>query len=142
MNSPEVIISSDIQNAYIKFYSSMMQYLWDIETVMNLAKLEIAIYKRFPDKEEMEKYIEAIERDIRDTINDSENPDSKEFKKRFEVLRDYIESFENPGLEIWSMNPIKEVESSEEIEEITEEKPEKKKIKIGKIEVKSVEDNE
>ena len=91
----ERISSQDIQNAYLKFYPCIMQYLWDLNTVMYLANLEIAIYKRFPEKEEMEKYIDLLEIEIRDTYNDESDVKSKEFKESFEELKNCIESYED-----------------------------------------------
>lgn len=143
----KITTSTDIQVAYVKFYSKMMNYLWDINTVMNLAHLEIAIYKRFPSKDEMEKYIELIGSDIRDTLRDSDNPESSDFKKAYDLLKSKIESFDdNSGCDIYSVtsnSDIPDIEESEETEEVDEvEEPKKKKIKIADISIKSAEAEE
>jgi len=148
-----VITSSDIQSAYTRFYTYMMKYLWDINTTMDLAKLEIAIYKRFPDQDEMKECLYRLEKDIDDTYRDEDDPNSKDFKKKFEVLKDYIEKYNTPGFDIYRVEPeldldeIKgESEEAHDDENIfdeenigeleVKEEPEKqtkKKIKIGKI---------
>lgn len=134
MKYEKVITSMDIQNAYIKFYSYMMQYLWDLNTVMNLAKLEIAIYKRFPKKEEMQQYIDLLEKDIYLTYDNEEALNSDDFKKSFEHLKQYIEDYEESGLEIYAMVPnidVDKILGEDKIDNDSE--GEKKTIEVGKI---------
>lgn len=134
MKYEKVITSMDIQNAYIKFYSYMMQYLWDLNTVMNLAKLEIAIYKRFPKKEEMQQYIDLLEKDIYLTYDNEEALNSTDFKKSFEHLKQYIEDYEESGLEIYAMVPnidVDKILGEDKIDNDSE--GEKKTIEVGKI---------
>lgn len=126
----DYITSQDIQNAYLKFYPNMMQYLWDMKAVMNLANLEIAIYQRFPDKEEMLKYANMLERDIQDTYRDDEDLDCVEFKKSFEQLKSYIEDYEDVGYDVYRVPEKIEAPKEEENEP---EVKEKKVIEVGKI---------
>ena len=133
----DIINSQDIQNAYMKFYSYMMDYLWGMKTVMNLANLEIAIFKRFPEQEEMARYLRLIDIDIRDTINSNDElPEIQEFKEAFEALSECIESYNNEK----SMLDIYKVEPEIDIDDIRasskeEEKPtgEKKTLHVGRI---------
>ena len=134
MKYEKVITSMDIQNAYIKFYTYMMQYLWDLNTVMTLAKLEISIYKRFPKKEEMEQYIDDLEKDIYLTFDNEEALNSDDFKKSFEHLKHYIEEYEETGLEIYAMVPnidVDKILGEDKIEDNNE--GEKKTIEVGKV---------
>lgn len=126
----DYVTSQDIQNAYLKFYPNMMQYLWDMKAVMNLANLEIAIYQRFPDKEEMLKYANMLERDIQDTYRDDEDLDCVEFKKSFEQLKSYIEDYEDVGYDVYRVPEKIEAPKEEENEP---EVKEKKVIEVGKI---------
>ena len=126
----EYITSQDIQNVYLKFYPYMMQYLWDLKVVMDLANLEIAIYQRFPDKEEMLKYANALEHGIQDTYRDDEDPECVQFKKAFEQLKSYIEDYEDVGYDVYRV-PEK-IEAPKE-EENKPEVKEKKVIEVGKI---------
>ena len=129
----EVITSQDIQNDYMKFYSCMMQYLWSEKAVEHLAELEISIFKRFPDKEEMSNCIRILEYDIADTYKDEEDMQAKEFKKNFELLKEDIEDFEEVGYDIFKIDEVKDVDKilDEDIEESTPK--EKKTIQVGKI---------
>lgn len=125
----EVITSQDIQNDYIKFYPYMMQYLWDLKTVTDLANLEIAIFKRFPDKEEMEDCIEKLEVEIRDTYRDEEDENDKEFQKAFNLLKEDIELYEDTGFEIF------QVEEALDVQDVLGEDKfsEHKTLHVGKI---------
>lgn len=133
-NIAETINSQDVQNAYMKFYTFMMQYLWNLHVVKNLANLEIAIFKRFPDKEEMENALNALEVEIKDTLNDEENPESKDFKDAFDVLKEYIEQYTDNGYDIYNLQPAVNVE------EILEESEDDGKLHVGKIVKKEVEE--
>ena len=128
MSKREIIDSSDIQNAYMKFYPYMMDYLWDLHTVMNLANLEIAIFKVFPDKEEMQRCVNLLEIDIRDTFKEDEEIGQKEFKKNFEILKQYIEDYQDCGFSIY------QIPESINIDNIKDEsEPDKKTLHVGKI---------
>ena len=130
----EAINSQDIQNAYMKFYAFMMQYLWNLDVVKNLANLEISIFQRFPDKEEMEKRINALELQIKDTMKDEENPENKDFLESFETLKEYIQEYADNGYEIYNLQPAVNVE------EILDESEDDGKLHVGKIVKKEVEE--
>ena len=130
----EVILSQDIQNYYIKFYACMMQYLWDMRTVMNLANLEISIFKRFPDKEEMENNIRLLESDIYDTIREAKGFDNPEFEKTFTKLKDAIADYQDTGYDIYQIQEkinIEDIKAQSKAEGQSE--PKKMHIKVGHL---------
>lgn len=131
----ETINSQDIQNVYMDFYTYMMKYLWNLKVVQNLANLEISIFQRFPDKDEMEKALNALEVEIKDTLNDEENPESKDFKEAFEVLKEYIEEYGDCGYNILNLKPAVNVE-----EVLEESEEDDGKLHVGKIVKKEVEE--
>jgi len=133
VNKKEVLTSQDLQNDYIDFYKCMMNHLWDMKVVTNLANLEIAIFKRFPDKEEMEKYINLLEPDIRDTLKAEEDVDSGEFRKSFEVLKTDIENFEEIGYDIFAIEQAIDVQKILGEDSSDEDESNKKTIKVSKI---------
>lgn len=137
-SSKEVITSQDIQNRYIDLYLFMMNYLWDLRVVKELANLEIAIYKRFPDKDEMSNCLHKLRYDIQATYNELAEDGEEDFKKYYEALDEAIEDFDaNTGYEIYmvasALNP-EEILEEGEVEESIE--PEKKKINIKDIDIK------
>lgn len=138
-STKEIITAQDIQNAYLKFYPFMMQYLWDIKTVMNLANLEIAIYKIFPDKDEMEKYLNLLEIDIRDTYRDDtgEDKELQHFQEAFDHLKSYIEDYEDCGYDIYRIQENLDADDIIEANEEAEKEPtEKKVLHVGRIGIK------
>ena len=137
-SSKEVITSQDIQNRYIDLYLFMMNYLWDLRVVKELANLELAIYKRFPDKDEMSNCLHKLRYDIQATYNELAEDGEEDFKKYYEALDEAIEDFDaNTGYEIYmvasALNP-EEILEEGEVEESIE--PEKKKINIKDIDIK------
>ena len=135
----EVITSQDIQNRYIDLYLFMMDYLWDLKVVKELANLEIAIYKRFPDKDEMSNCLHKLRYDIQATYNELAEDGEEDFKKYYEALHEAIEDFDaNTGYEIYMVASV--LDPEEILEEAESEKediePEKKKIDIKDIDIK------
>ena len=137
-SSTNIITSQDIQNKYIDLYLFMMDYLWDLNVVKELANLEIAIYKRFPDKDEMSNCLHKLRYDIQATYNELADDGEEDFKKYYEALDDAIENYDtNTGYEIYTVASILEpdeiIDEKDDSEDIT---PEKKKINIKDIDIK------
>lgn len=135
-SSREVITSQDLQNAYLKFYPFMMKFLWDINTVMHLANLEISIYKRFVDIEEVRRNLNLLELDIRDTYKDSDLPELIDFEKTFEHLKDCVESYEESGYEIYRIAENLDVEAILTEDDLSKEDSHKgnsTEIHVGKV---------
>ncbi len=133
--SKEVITSSDIQVKYEQLYHFLMEFLWEFNTVQALADLEIAVFKRFPDKEEMQRCLRELKLSISYTYNELSEDDEAEFKETFEDLEEAIENYEeeSAGCELYQgeegIDDSDEVEASEDIDV-----PEgKKKFEFGEI---------
>ena len=144
--SKTMITSSDIQVKYEKLYEFLMGFLWEFQVVQSLANLEIAIFKRFPDKEEMLKYLTELNRGISYTYNDLADDDKVEFKEAYEDLEVAINDFdgETAGCELYSVeevidSPDDVVDASEEIE-ISDEG--KHKFEFGEIKKLTKEEKE
>jgi hypothetical protein len=111
-----------------------------------LANLEIAIFKRFPDKEEMLKYLTELNRGISYTYNDLADDDKADFKEAYEDLETAINDFdgETAGCELYSVeevidSPDDVVDASEEIETSDEGKH---KFEFGEIKKLTKEEKE
>ena len=139
-----IITSADIQVAYEHLYSFLMDYLWEFPVVQALANLELAVFKRFPEQEEMLKTLEALKREISYTYNELKEDDQPEFDDAVtdleELITDYDE--ENTGCELYAVEEVvavpKPVSSSEDIN-IPEGK---RKFKIGNIKKVTKEERE
>lgn len=136
--SQPMITSSDLQVKYEKLYEFLMNYLWEFTTVQALANLEIAIFKRFPDKDEIQKYLRELEADISRTYNELAEADEIEFKETFEDLKQAVEDYdeEKTCLELYGVEEViddpDDVAAAEGIE-VPETGEGKKKFKFGNI---------
>ena len=77
--SNTVITSSDIQVKYEKLYKFLMQFLWEFKVVQDLANLELAVFKRFPDKDEMMNCLRILKTSISYTYNEMAEDDDEDF---------------------------------------------------------------
>lgn len=128
-----VITSADIQVKYEKLYKFLMDFLWEFKVVQDLANLEIAIFKRFPDKEEMLKRLRDLKLNISYTYNELSEDDEDDFKEAVEDLEETINGYEDPGCELYAVEEV--VDSPEDILSASEvDAPDgKKKFKFGDI---------
>ena len=129
----KIITSADLQNKYLDFYRCMMQYLWDIRVVENLAHLEIAIYERFPDKSTILRYLNLLRPDIKSTYTELASNGDHEFKDSFETLVKYTEQYDDPGLELYGVKEYINTQDDNEIDNDLISNKRKMKIKIKKI---------
>ena len=132
--SKTIITSADLQAKYEKLYAFLMEYLWEFKTVQALANLELAIFKRFPDKEEMQKCFRALKLEIFHTYKELSEDDQKDFEKAVDDLEQSIEDYEDAGCELYGVEvyvdtPEEEVAASEDIGSPEE----KRKFEIGDI---------
>lgn len=101
-----IITSADLQVKYEHLYKFLMQFLWEFSVVQDLANLELAIFKRFPDKDEMQNCLRVLKRSISATYTEMEADDDSEFKDTVEDLEKSIEDYEDPGCELYSVEEV------------------------------------
>lgn len=134
--SEQVITSSDIQVKYEQLYGFLMDFLWEFTTVQALANLEIAIFKRFPDKDEMLRCLANLRRSIIYTANELAEDDEAEFKEALDGLEDAINNYENAGCELYSVEELiddpDDVMSADDMY-APESEIDKRKFKFGDI---------
>lgn len=134
------ITSSDIQVRYEQLYTFLMEYLWEFKVVQALANLEISIFKRFPDKDEMSRNLQTLKRDISLTYNELDDNDEPDFKDAFEKLEEAIDAYDNAGCELYSVQEViddpEDVEASEELDYRSnlDSESKKKPFRFGDIE--------
>ena len=139
-----LITSSDLQIKYEHLYKFLMNFLWEFPTVQSLANLEIAIFKRFPEQEEMLKCLNDLKVEISSTYNELAEDDEEEFKKTFDDLEKAIQNYddENTGCELYAVEEVvdnpEDLTASDEIESSLE----KRKFRIGSIKHTTKEERE
>ena len=84
--SNTVITSSDIQVRYEKLYKFLMEYLWEFSVVQEIADLELAIFKRFPDKDEMQRCLNKLKLSISQTYKELSEDDQTDFEDAVEIF--------------------------------------------------------
>lgn len=139
-STKNVITSSDIQVKYEQLYKFLMDFLWEFNVVQDIARLELAIFKRFPDKEEMEKCLRDLNRSISYTYNELSEDDEKEFKEAVEALESAIEDYEEPGCELYAVEEV--IETPEDIKAAAEMESGKRRFKFGDIKKLTKEERE
>ena len=140
----ELITSSDIQVAYEHLYKFLMEFLWEFPVVQSLANLEIAIFKRFPDKEEMIDRLRELKHNVSQTYNELSREDDTEFEEAVDDLEKAIEDYdeEKTGCELYSVEEVidtpKDIAASDDMN-----MPDgKRKFKIGNIKKTTKEERE
>lgn len=85
-----MVSGNDLQNAYFDLYSELRRYIWSYQDVKTLANLEIEIFKRFPDVDQIRKYLNLMEMSARFVTNDDED-----IKLAFQDFKDVLDSIES-----------------------------------------------
>lgn len=76
----------ELQQAYIKLYTFLRQYIWDFSVVEIIADLEVATFTRFPDKGKLQSLIRKLETEIRDLLKGDDNEDFNKAWQRFKDI--------------------------------------------------------
>ena len=143
-SSDELVTSADIQVKYEHLYKFLMDFLWEFRVVQTLANLEIAIFKRFPDKDEMLKYLLELKKDIANTYNELAEDDETEFKDAVEELEDAINAYdaEKAGCELYAVEEV--LPNPEEIlgADDMDASEDRRKFKFGNIKKTTKEERE
>ena len=85
-----LINTSELHQAYIDLYVQLMRYIWDYSSVQVLARLEVATYRRFPDVDEIRRYLNLLRMSARTVTRDDED-----VMKEFDNFNQILESIES-----------------------------------------------
>lgn len=104
-----MITLQDLTRQYVKLYECVRNYIWPFETVQDLAELEIAIYNRFPDIEDVKSKFDKFYRDIQ-----LECKDDEELNAQVEAFRDIINSEDIIYSLLYRVNEVYDYENTED----------------------------
>lgn len=62
-----MIAAAILQSAYNDLYTQLRNYIWDYETVVKIADLEVATYMAFPDIDNIKRAFSKLSVDIKDS---------------------------------------------------------------------------
>ena len=85
-----MVSGNDVQNAHFDLYSDPRRYIWSYQDVKTLPNLEIETFKRFPDVDQIGKYLNLMEMSARFVTNDDED-----IKLGFQDFKDVLDSIES-----------------------------------------------
>lgn len=102
----------DLTRPYVKLYECVRKYIWPYNIVEDLADLEVAVYNRFPDIDEVKTKFEKFYRDI-----ELECRDDEELKAQVEAFRKVLDSNDKIYSKILKLEEVYEDEDTEIIEE-------------------------
>lgn len=67
-----MLSSADLQIAYNHLYKELRNYIWDVDTVIDIAELETAVYKAFPAYSEVSHRFTQLAEDTVQCVRESE----------------------------------------------------------------------
>lgn len=70
-----MISTNDLQRRYTKIYKCLMHYIFDFKVVEALADFEIAVYRIFPDVDEVSRTFSTLKRELKHTELEDEDLD-------------------------------------------------------------------
>lgn len=104
-----MITLQDLTRQYVKLYECVRNYIWPFATVQDLAELEIAIYNRFPNIEDVKSKFDKFYRDIQ-----LECKDDEELNAQVEAFRDIINSEDIIYSLLYRVNEVYDYENTED----------------------------
>lgn len=81
-----MISSADIQNFYNDMYKQLRKYIWDFSVVAALADLEIAVYKKFQNMNDIKSRFYRLRSQIVEVLSKDE-----ELKDSFDAFEGLFE---------------------------------------------------
>ena len=105
-----MITQQDLARKYVKLYECVRQYIWPVETVQDLAELEVATYERFPEIEEIRKKFDVFYRDIQ-----LECLEDEDLNREVKAFKDIIESDDKIYSKLIKVNEVQTYEDTKEV---------------------------
>lgn len=63
----------DLQQAYIRLYRYLRQFIWDFSVVELIADLEVQSFTTFPNVDKLRAVVTKLDSELRDILRDDEN---------------------------------------------------------------------
>ena len=105
-----MIAAAILQSAYNDLYTQLRNYIWDYETVVKIADLEVATYMAFPDIDNIKRAFSKLSVDIKDSDIYSDD------EKLQQALDEFDEKLEGADQLFYKLEVPQEVEVVESSE--------------------------
>ena len=109
-----MIAAAILQSAYNDLYTKLRNYIWDYETVVKIADLEVATYMAFPDIDNIRRAFSKLSVDIKDSDIYS---DDEKLQQALDDFEDKLEGADQLFYKLEVPQEVEVVESSETLED-------------------------
>lgn len=109
-----MIAAAILQSAYNDLYTKLRNYIWEYDTVVKIADLEVATYMAFPDIDNIKRAFSRLSVDIKDSDIYS---DDEELQQALDDFEDKLEGADQVFYRLDVPEEVEVVESSETLEE-------------------------
>ena len=83
-----MIAAAIIQSAYNDLYKQLRNYIWEYETVVKIANLEVASYMAFPDIDDIRRAYSELKSDV---VSSDVWSDDKELQKSMDRFEEKLD---------------------------------------------------
>ena len=105
-----MIAAAILQSAYKDLYTKLRNYIWDYETVVKIADLEVATYMAFPDIDNIRRAFSKLSVDIKDSDIYS---DDEELQQALDEFDEKLQGADQLFYKLEVPQEVEVVESSE-----------------------------
>ena len=105
-----MIAAAILQSAYNDLYTQLRNYIWDYETVVKIADLEVATYMAFPDIDNIRRAFSKLSVDIKDSDIYS---DDEELQQALDEFDEKLQGADQLFYKLEVPQEVEVVESSE-----------------------------
>lgn len=105
-----MIAAAILQSAYNDLYTKLRNYIWDYETVVKIADLEVATYMAFPDIDNIKRAFSKLSVDIKDSDIYS---DDEELQQALDEFDEKLQGADQLFYKLEVPQEVEVVESSE-----------------------------
>lgn len=110
-----MIAAAMIQQAYIDLYRQIRNYIWDYDTVVKLAELEVAAYMAFPDIDKVRYALDQLKVELNSSDVYAEDEDLQK------AVDDFSETLDGADQVFYGLEVPQEIQHKEKsVEEIDE----------------------
>lgn len=109
-----MIAAAILQSAYNDLYTKLRNYIWEYDTVVKIADLEVATYMAFPDIDDIRRAFDRLRIDIKDSDIYS---DDEELQQALDDFEDKLEGADQVFYRLDVPEEVEVIESSETLED-------------------------
>ena len=103
-----------LQSLYNKLYKQLRKYIWDFKTVESLADFEVAVYQRFPTRDDVERAFFKLRRDV---VNSPIYKDDEDLQDALDDFEKQLEDADQIYADLSTFREVVETNEDDDQEE-------------------------